>query len=322
MTNLKFKTLYIEITHACNQMCKHCYLDCSISKEVMPMSLEQIKKAFLNFKDQGGQKVIITGGEPFVRKDIFDILDYLEELHLFFDLASNSLAMNKNRLERLSHYKYFSSYFTSLLGATKEKHKYIANQDSFNKVLNAIKFFNDKEISTYVQVTLASDFLGDIDEILDMLIQYNKCIIKFTPIASMGIKKEYDKNLIVPKQKYADFLYKIKELQKKYPNRIDNCNLVDYEDLKAIVVDYQNEELWSLCYQFVVVRPNGDISFSTGLEDPYVLGKAFENLYVPIVDKLKEYIIKLKSADYTLLEFAKKEILEYDVELVKEVSKQ
>ena len=126
MENLKFNTLYIELTHACNQHCKHCYLDCSITKEVMPMSLDQIKKVFFNFKNQGGQKVIITGGDPFVRKDIFEILDYLEELHLFFDLASNSLMMNANHLDRLSQYKYLSSYFTSILGATKEKHKYIA----------------------------------------------------------------------------------------------------------------------------------------------------------------------------------------------------
>ncbi len=70
---LKFNTLYIEVTHSCNQNCKHCYLDCSMAKEKMPMSLEQIKDILLNFKLQGGHQVIITGGEPFVRKDIFEI---------------------------------------------------------------------------------------------------------------------------------------------------------------------------------------------------------------------------------------------------------
>ena len=125
--------------------------------------------------------------------------------------------------------------------------------------------------------------------------------------------------IIRSKKKYAGFLYKIKKLQKKYPNRIDNCNLVDYFDLKFLIEDYQNEELWSLCYGFVAVRPNGDLSFSTELGDPYIWGKAFENLYIPVDDKLMEYITKLKSADYKLLEFAKKEILEYDVELAKEV---
>lgn len=321
MNYLKFNTLYIEVTHSCNQNCKHCYLDCSIAKEKMPMSLEQIKDILLSFKLQGGRKVIVTGGEPFVRKDIFDILDYLEELQLYFDLASNSLAMTNERLARIIQYKYLSSYFTSLLGATKEKHKFISNQDSFDKVLKSIQYLNDRGISTYVQVTLALDYLSDINAILKLLIPYDKCVIKFTPIASMGIKGNIDKSLIVPKEYYKNFLDSIKKSQQKYPGRIDNSNILNYEDLELAIKDYQDEELWSLCYKFIAVRPNGDMSFSTELGDPYIWGKAYKGFNIPIDGRLEGYIQKLKHIDKYLLEKAKKEDIEYGVELVEELKR-
>ena len=73
MNFLKIKTLYIELTHACNQYCKHCYLNGGIHHTVEEMSTEQIKKILHAFKEQGGKSVIITGGEPVMRKDIWEI---------------------------------------------------------------------------------------------------------------------------------------------------------------------------------------------------------------------------------------------------------
>lgn len=65
MDCLKISTLYIELTHACNQ---HCYLNGGIHYTVAEMTSEQIKKIFRKFKEQGGRSAIITGGEPLVRK--------------------------------------------------------------------------------------------------------------------------------------------------------------------------------------------------------------------------------------------------------------
>ncbi|WP_346962156.1 radical SAM protein, partial [Clostridium sp.] len=93
MEYLHIKTLYIEVTHACNQHCKHCYLDGGIHNNVAEMSTEQIKKILKEFKKQDGRYIILTGGEPIMRSDIFEILDYIETLEIPFSFASNSLAM-------------------------------------------------------------------------------------------------------------------------------------------------------------------------------------------------------------------------------------
>ena len=61
MDYLQIKTLYLEVTHACNQHCRHCYLDGGIHKPTLEMSFEQIKEILQQFKEQGGRYIIIGG---------------------------------------------------------------------------------------------------------------------------------------------------------------------------------------------------------------------------------------------------------------------
>jgi MoaA/NifB/PqqE/SkfB family radical SAM enzyme len=281
------------------------------------MSTEQIKKILTEFKDQNGRYIILTGGEPIMRNDIFEILDYIEALEIPFNFASNSLAMTQKRLEKLASYKYLDMYFTSLLGVNADKHKAISEKDSYRNVLNALSFFEEKDIPTYVQVTLANDYIDDISEIAELLMQFKNCTVKFTPIGTLGIKSQDDviknNSLIVPKSNFDKFHSKICELQKKYPDRIEDCNIQNHEQIYNIISDYKDEKLYALSYGFVAVRPNGDISFSCNMDNPYTFGKAYESLRIPIDNKLMNYIDLLRKAEEAALNEARAAIVELDV---------
>lgn len=314
MKYLPIKTLYIEVTHSCNQHCEHCYLDGGMHNEIAEMTLEQIKKILMEFKQLGGKYIILTGGEPIMRNDIFEILDYIEELEIPFNFASNSLAMTQARLEKLSGYKFLDMYFTSVLGADAEKHRRIANGNSYDKVFRALSFFEEKGIATYVQVTLANDYLEDIEKIAEKLLSYKNCTIKFTPIGTLGIKKEKeDSSILVPGNRFQMFHNKIEELQEKYPDRIEDCNIQNHRQIENIIADYENEELYAMCYGFIAVRPNGDISFSCNMDNPYVFGKAYESICIPIDEKLSAYIELLRKAERETLKEAEDGIVEFDV---------
>lgn len=324
MEYLHIKTLYIEVTHACNQHCKHCYLDGGIHHTIAEMSTEQIKKILKDFKDQNGRYIIITGGEPFMRKDIFEILDYIEELGIPFTFASNSLAMNRLRLEKLSSYKCLDMYFTSILGTSADKHKSITGKNSFDKVIKTLSCFNKMKIPAYVQVTLAKEYIDDMEVITELLTKFDNCTIKFTPIGTLGIKSkdEYKRNqyLIVPREEFEYFHNKVTLLQEKYPNRIEDSNIQDFNQISAAIDDYKNEDLYSLCYGFLAVRPNGDMSFSCNMDNPFVFGKAFESIRIPIDNKLKEYIQLLRKAEEATLNEAKQAIVEFDVTVDKYIN--
>lgn len=317
MNFLKIKTLYIELTHACNQHCKHCYLNAGMHHTVSEMTTEQIKYILNEFKVQGGRYVIITGGEPIVRKDIWEILDYIEILELPFSFASNSFAMNEERRMRLASYKHLALYFTSILGVDSKKHRYITEKDSYEKVMESLQFFTEQRVPTYVQVTLARDYMDDMEKIAEDLMKFENCIVKFTPIASLGMKEEEateeQRQLILLPEDFLIFHKKVEILQKKYAGRIEDSNIQNYEQIKNVIAEYENEELYSLAYGFVAIRPNGDMSFSCNLGNPYFFGKAYESIKIPIDKKMEEYIELLRNAEKATLRDASENIVEFDV---------
>ena len=255
--------------------------------------------------------------EPLMRKDIWEILDYVEELEIPFTFASNSLAMNEERRSGLALYKHLALYFTSILGIDAKKHQYITEKDSYDKVMENLQFFTEQGISTYVQVTLANEYVNEMEKIAENLMKFENCVVKLTPIATLGVKAEAateeQMQLIVSSEEFEMFHKRVENLQEKYPGRIEDSNIQNYEQIKNTIADYENEELYSLAYGFVAVRPNGDLSFSCNMGNPYVFGKAYESMKIPVDEKLQAYIEVLRRAEKATLELAKEGIVEFDV---------
>lgn len=317
METLKIRTLYMELTHACNQQCKFCYLDGGIHHKIQELTTEEIKDIFLKFKEQGGRYAVITGGEPAVRKDCFDILNYVDSLDIPFTFASNSLLMNTERLNRLASLKNLDLYFTSILGSTEQENNKIAGNNSFRKVHDALTFFENKGISTYVQCTLINEYIDKMPVIAEDLLKYKNCTVKFTPTASLGIKECTDEleKLIVPRGKFAYFHDMVEKLKKQYPGHIEDGNIMNYNQIFSYIKDYKDEKLYSLCYGFFAVRPDGTKSFSCNMNNPYTFGNAKDGIEIAIDKNVLNYVQILREAEASALEKSKVSIVEFDTEV-------
>ena len=76
---------HIDITWRCNERCVHCYLDHEGKNE---MSTDEIKDVIRQLEDAGTFFLSISGGEPLLRRDCFEILEYARALRFkndFFD---------------------------------------------------------------------------------------------------------------------------------------------------------------------------------------------------------------------------------------------
>lgn len=80
--NPNLQQLFLEVTQRCNLSCVFCGSRCDEHKVIDEVPLEEYKKLLNKVKEDFGTNVfiILTGGEPFLRKDLFELCEYIHEL--------------------------------------------------------------------------------------------------------------------------------------------------------------------------------------------------------------------------------------------------
>src|SRR3989338_11185611 len=85
-------TLIWEPTGKCNLRCRMCYINFSVTTKSKEMSLEDFK-TMVN-KIPTLKKTVLIGGELFLRKDIFDMLEFLRSKNIQAAIATNATLLN------------------------------------------------------------------------------------------------------------------------------------------------------------------------------------------------------------------------------------
>ena len=84
--------LHLELTKRCNGTCKHCFVDSLTSEsETCEMTCAEIASVIRQLSSVGGMYVRLTGGEPTIRDDFFDIVDVIGEEGLVVGLNTNGM---------------------------------------------------------------------------------------------------------------------------------------------------------------------------------------------------------------------------------------
>ncbi len=97
----------LEITARCNNNCRHCYVnypaDCNEIRQ-KELSLDQIKHLVDQAVDMGALWCLITGGEPLLRPDFFDIYFYIKSKGLLVSVFTNATMITEE------HVAFFKKY--------------------------------------------------------------------------------------------------------------------------------------------------------------------------------------------------------------------
>jgi AdoMet-dependent heme synthase len=91
-------TVHLDVTYRCNERCEHCYLDHDGAGEMTTAEI-------LNLLDQlaaaGVFFLTISGGEPLVRRDCFEIIEYARALRFNVKLKTNAVLIREKEARRL-----------------------------------------------------------------------------------------------------------------------------------------------------------------------------------------------------------------------------
>jgi MoaA/NifB/PqqE/SkfB family radical SAM enzyme len=127
-----------EITSKCSLNCIHCYNESP--RKVDELSHEEAMKIAKEIVNLNIFSICLTGGEPYLREDFFEIARFLKVSGVPISTVTNGWSVN----EEIAHEyaKYFSHIQVSIDGGNAEIHDKIrGRKDSFNRAINAVKLF-------------------------------------------------------------------------------------------------------------------------------------------------------------------------------------
>ena len=82
-TKFRLNCAYLYLSTYCNLKCRHCWINPHFSPEKAlkndELNMKTLIAALEECRELGMSSIKLTGGEPFLRKDIFDILEYGEK---------------------------------------------------------------------------------------------------------------------------------------------------------------------------------------------------------------------------------------------------
>ena len=188
-TGHKLHNLFFEVTSRCNALCEHCGSRCdSTPKDELPS--EVFMKVLDDVLENMGNKGImlnVTGGEPLMRKDLFDIVGYADSLGFKWGLVTNGMLITDKVIEKMKE-THMSTITISLDGMKNTHENFRHVPGSFDKIICAIKKLKEENFVEHIQVTFIAtkNNISELPQLYRLLCMLNIDSLRISSIDAIG----------------------------------------------------------------------------------------------------------------------------------------
>lgn len=157
-----------ETTRRCNLACKHCRAIAEDHPYDNELSTQAAFKLLDQIREVGTPIIILTGGEPLLRPDIFDIAAHGTNIGLRMVMAPNGTLLTPAIVQRLktSGIKRIS---ISLDGSNAQTHdNFRGLENAFNEALRGIEYARQAGLEFQINTTITKTNLDEIPKILSL----------------------------------------------------------------------------------------------------------------------------------------------------------
>ena len=177
-----------DITYACNLRCKHCYSNAG-KPLVDELTTEEALKVMDILGEAGVVAVAFSGGEPLMRRDLYELIDRAKEYEMQVSIATNGTLLTKEEVRRLKEHGV--DFLQISLDGTKETHeRFRGIPGIYERTLEGIRNAVDAGITTCIAMTATKLNYHDVPAVMDLAeelgVQYFM-LYNFVPTGRGGI---------------------------------------------------------------------------------------------------------------------------------------
>lgn len=160
-----------EVTRSCNLNCVHCRAAARYGPYPDELTTEECLAFLEDVASFSNPIIILTGGEPMMREDIFEIAGYGTKLGLRMVMSPCGILMTEENTKRMVEVGIKRLSF-SIDGATAESHdRFRGTPGAFESVLKAIDMAKKAGLEFQVNTTITRHNLHELPMILDLVIK-------------------------------------------------------------------------------------------------------------------------------------------------------
>lgn len=168
------RQLFLELTLRCNEHCYHCGSSCGdvrseeMTAEEYRSIIDQVRRDFSVHLPQ----INITGGEPMIRDDFYDIVGYIGESGFVWGMTTNGVLIDADAVERL-HEAGMRTISISIDGLEATHDRLRSRRGAFRKSIKAIELLTESGyFESVMPTTIVNHYtIRELDALSDIMNQ-------------------------------------------------------------------------------------------------------------------------------------------------------
>ena len=209
------------VTSGCNFSCRHCYVPDPSSKD---LTTNEAKTFLKQIADFGVEELYMSGGEPLMRKDIFEVAKLAVDFGLHTDVITNGWFVNDEIAKKFKESGV--DHVSVSVDGLEDTHDYIRNKPgSFKKCVEAIKLLRNAGVRTYLSPTFSKYNLHQIYGLMN-LAQSLDSDFSCKVMIPMGEATELREKCLSPEEQ-GQFYEALRARKKDPENRLDIVTTCD-----------------------------------------------------------------------------------------------
>lgn len=284
--------IWIKVTDRCNLHCSYCYANSGENNDLEELSIQDIERILQELEFSSTNKIVITGGEPLIRKDILDIVKKCKEYSMVQVLTNGTIgdeAFYRELLESVDMIQI------SLDSYDEIKHEEGRGKGSFKKALRTIDIISGIEPRKLtISMTPTPDYIAHIPTMIDFCLEhqvYSLHINRFVPYGraheqyedSFDLKDFY--NWVDEGYAYLTQLYK-QAMERRMPFAFQ---LDVASDVRHAVFSRGTKRSCGLNKNVISVDSEGSVYLCPSLHvEAFRLGNIYESSMIDIIKASQE----------------------------------
>lgn len=232
-------TAEIRVTKACNLACAHCSVEAG-KKAGSELSLEEIKNILEELRNMDARYVILTGGEPLMREDIFEMISCASELSLTPYLDTNATLITAETAKKLKE-SGIKMVQASIDGREKI-HDKIRGKGAFKKAVEGIRACVSEGMPLNINFTISALNLGELEHVIALAEKLGASSLSIERMIPTGRGKNLRE---ITKEEFKDIVKKAEKMDSRI--KISVSDPLAIIDNKSVLKAYEKKLATSIC---------------------------------------------------------------------------